>query len=82
MNLQLKLQKIAIKTYLEATNIVPPKMFRGLEETKKTYLMFWMLKKTMKGKCYDFSCHKERNKVCVVYLECKLQKASYGWWIF
>ena len=28
----------------------------------------------MKGKCYIFSAFKKRNKVCLVYSECKLQR--------
>ena len=30
----------------------------------------------MKGNCYIFSDHKQRNKVCLVYLEGKLQEHS------
>ena len=36
----------------------------------------------MKGKCYVFSGYEQRNKVCFVYLECKLQQDRYGWCIF
>ena len=33
-------------------------------------------------KCYAFSSCKQRKKVCVAYLGCKLQQDGYGWWIF
>ena len=35
----------------------------------------------MEGKCYVFSGYKQRNKVCLVYLEWKLQQDTYGWGI-
>ena len=85
MNLQLKPQKTAKNTYLEAkkkTNIVLPNMFIGFKETKKRHSMFWRQKDSMKGKCHNFSCHKQKNKVCLVYFECKLQEVGYGWSIF
>ena len=44
--------------------------------------MFWKQNDTMKGKCYVYGCYKQRNKVCLVYLECKLQQYKYGWCIF
>ena len=34
--------------------------------------MFLSKKDGMKGKCYVFNGYKQRNKVCVVQLECKL----------
>ena len=43
--------------------------------------MFWKPKDSMKGKCYIFSSYKQTNKVCLVYLEWKLQQDSYGWYI-
>ena len=45
-------------------------------------MMFWRPKVSMKGKCYVFSGFKQRIKVCLVYLEFKLQQESYGWCIF
>ena len=44
--------------------------------------MFSRPKDSRKNKCYIFSGYKERSKVCLVYLECKLQQDSYGWCIF
>ena len=44
--------------------------------------MFWTPKDRMKDKCYVFSCYKQRNKVRLGYLECKLQHDRYGWCIF
>ena len=44
--------------------------------------MFWRPNDSMKGKCYVFSCYKQRNKLCLVYLDFKLQQDSYGWCIF
>ena len=44
--------------------------------------MFWGWNDSMKGKCHVFSGYKQRNKVCLVYLECKLQKDRYGWRIY
>ena len=35
----------------------------------------------MKGKCSAFSHYKQRNKVSLVYLDCKLEHDRYGWWI-
>ena len=63
-------------------NKVPPKIFRGFEVRKKTRLMVWKQKDTMKSKCYVFSGYKQRNKVFLVYLECKLQEDSYDFCIF
>ena len=44
--------------------------------------MVWKQKDTMKSKCYVFSGYKQRNKVFLVYLECKLQEDSYDFCIF
>ena len=52
----------------------PPNMFRGFDLRGKVRLTFSQRKDIMKRKCYVFSKYKQRNKVCVVYLECKLQK--------
>ena len=72
-------------TYLVANNSkknVPRNIFRGFGVRKKVELMFWRAKDSIKSKCYRFSNYKERNKVCVVYLECKLQEDKYLWCIF
>ena len=40
-----------------------------------------MFRKTngrMKGKCYVFRDYIQRNKVCLVDLECKLKEGTYG----
>ena len=65
----------------ETTKMVVLKLFRGFEARRKPRLLFWRPKNTMKDKCYVFSGYKERNKDCLVYLECKLQEVSYGWCI-
>ena len=44
--------------------------------------MFRWPKKSMKSKYNPFSGYKRRYKVCLVYLEWKLQQDSYGWCIF
>ena len=44
--------------------------------------MFSEPKKCMKGKCLVFKDYKQKNKVCLVYLEFKLRQDSYGWCIF
>ena len=44
--------------------------------------MFWGTGGSMKDKCSDFSGYKQRNKVYLVYLECKLREVSYGSCIF
>ena len=36
----------------------------------------------MKEKYYVFSGYKQRNKVCLAYLDCKLPKHRYGSYIF
>ena len=59
-----------------------PKIFRRFEVRKNIALMFWRPKDIMEGKCYVFSGHKQRNKVCLVYLECKLKQDRYRWSTF
>ena len=44
--------------------------------------MFWKSKDRIKSKCSVFSSFKQRIKVCMVYLECKLQEYRYGWCLF
>ena len=75
MEFLVRLQKTAEITYLEAKKAkkVSPNIFRALEGKKKVRFMFLMKKSSMKSKCYIFSSYKQRNKVCLVYLECKLQ---------
>ena len=53
-------------TYLDVSN----------EEER--YDLFRRPKDRMKCKCDVFSGYKQRNKLCLVYLECKLQQDSYG----
>ena len=57
-------------------------MFKDFEETKKGHLMFWRPKDTMKGKRHNFSCHKQKDKGYLVYLQGKLEEVGYGWGIF
>ena len=35
----------------------------------------------MKGKCDTFNVHKQKNKVCLVYLEFKLHQHRFGGYI-
>ena len=44
--------------------------------------MFWTPKGSITDKSYVFSSYKQRNKVCLVDIECKMQEYRYGWWIF
>ena len=44
--------------------------------------MFWKPKHSMKAKRNVFNGYKQRNKLWLVYLECKLQQESYDWWTF
>ena len=41
--------------------------------------MFWKPKDSMKGISYVFTFYKQRNNMCLVYLECKVQQDSFGW---
>ena len=78
MQLQVKLQKATEITYLEAN-----KELRSKNEVRtKVRLMFWRWNDSMKGKYHVFIGYKQRNKVCLVYLECKPQKDRYGWSIY
>ena len=63
-------------------NKVPPNMFRCFKLRKKSRVMFWKSKDCIKSKCSVFSSFKQRTKVCMVYLECKLQEYRYGWCLF
>ena len=60
----------------------PSNIFRGFQVSKMVRLIFLTTKENMKGKCYIFSCYKERNKVRFVSLERKLQQDRYGWCFF
>ena len=44
--------------------------------------MFWRRNDSFQGKYYVFSGYKQRNKVCLVYLEWKQQQDTYSWSIF
>ena len=82
--LQIKLQKAAEITYLQENKTrskVSRNIFRSFEVRKKIRLMYWTPNNSIKGKCYVFSRYKQRNKMCLLYLECKLQQYRYGWCI-
>ena len=49
-------------------------MFRRFEVRKKSTIDVLKNKGSMKGKLCVFSCYKKTNKVCLVYLQCKLQE--------
>ena len=38
-------------------------MFRDLKKKNNGHLMFGLPRHTMKGKCHDFICHKQRNQL-------------------
>ena len=81
MQLQDKLLKRAEITYLQAnkkTNKVRRNSSTGFEVGRKVGLMFWRSKDSIKVKSYVFSAYKQRNKVSLVDLNCKLQKYSSG----
>ena len=44
--------------------------------------MFLRAKNSMKGKCCAFGNYKQRKKVCLVYLKCKLRQVQYDSPIF
>ena len=81
IKLQVELQKTKEVTSEEPTNKVPPNIFKGLEGRKKVPFMFWRPNDNMKGKSYVFGGFKQKNNVCLVHLEWKLQQDSYGWYI-
>ena len=66
----------------QTANKLLPKIFRGLEVRRKGKFMFSTTKDSMKGKYYVFSGYKQRNKVFLVYLDCKHQQDRYGWYFF
>ena len=61
----------------ETPNKVPSKIFSDLEGTRKVRLMFLTTNYIMNGKCYFLRSYNQRNKVCLVDLEYKLQEATY-----
>ena len=61
----------------QTTNI-----FRDFKVSRKIRLMFSRPKGSMKGKCYVCSGYKQRNNVCLLYLECKMRQERYRWCIF
>ena len=66
----------------QTTNKILPNVFRRCEVRTKVRLMFWRSKKSMKCECYVFSGYKQRNKVCLVYLENDLRQNRYSWCVF
>ena len=58
----------------ETRKKVAQKKFRRFQGRGNVWLMFWTPNDTVKGKSYVFSGDKQRNNVCLVYLECKLQE--------
>ena len=81
MQLQVKQKKSSANNVFrskETRNKIPPKVFRGFETGRKVQFMFSRPRDNMKRKFYGFSNHKERNKVCLIYLGSKLRQDSYG----
>ena len=81
---QVKLQKTKEVTYLEDNK--PETSFRltylkAERKKRELRLTFWRRKASMKGKCYALIGYKQRNTMCLEYLECKLQEDSYAWCI-
>ena len=71
---QVKQQKTAEITYLEAKKKQTWYRLTYLEVwkyEKEMRLMFGTPRDSVKGNCYVFNNYKQRNKVCLAYLECK-----------
>ena len=66
----------------ETTNKILLNISGGFKVRRKVRLMLWRPNDDNKGKCYIFSAYKERNKMFLAYLLCKLQKERYGLCIF
>ena len=77
MKLQLKLEKKAEIIYLEAKKVLR-NIIAGFKGRKNVRLIFSTPSDIMKDKCYVFSSYKQRYKVWLVYLKCKLHEDSYG----
>ena len=77
MQLQIKLQKAEEITYLEENKEqtrVPPNIFRRLELRKKIRLIFQRPKDSMNGKYYGLRGYRQKDKVCLVNLQSKLEE--------
>ena len=66
----------------QTTNKILPKTFRPFHVRKKVPLTFWRPKDGKKGKYYVLSAYKQRNTVCLVYLDRNMQHERIGWPIF
>ena len=62
----------------QTTNKVARNIFRGFELRTKVRLMSGTPIDRIKGKCCVFSGHKQKNKLCLLYLQRKLEQDSYG----
>ena len=62
----------------QTTNKVPPNIFRFFEVRTRVRLMIWRPNHSMKVNSDILRCYKQIVKVCLVYLEWKLQQDRYG----
>ena len=62
----------------QKTKNVLHNIFRCVNIIKKVRSMSSRQKDSMKRKCYVFSCYKQRNKACLLYIECEVQQHKYG----
>ena len=85
MEVQLRLQKTEEITYLKENTQQTRYRLTYLEDSKYDKRNVWRFQgmaDIRKCKCYIFSIDKQRNKVCLVHLECKLQHDKSGYGIF
>ena len=79
---KLNCEKHNVFIFKQTTKKVTPNVLRGFEVKKKVGLTFGKANESLKGKSQVCSGYKQKNKLCLVYFECKLQQHSYGWCIF
>ena len=71
LNCKTKNRSSNVFTIKQKTNKLKPKIYRGLQVTKKVLLLFWRPNDSMKGKFDAFSGNKQRNMVRLLHLEFK-----------
>ena len=62
----------------QTRNKVPPNTIKGFQLRNMVRLIIWRPNERTAGKCYVVYVYKKRNKVCLVYLECKMQEDRHG----
>ena len=71
LNCKTKNRSSNVFTIKQKTNKLKPKIYRGLQVTKKVLLLFWRPNDSTKGKFDAFSGNKQRNMVRLLHLEFK-----------